>query len=85
MGVGAVPELTLTARPQVLFPFSGTYKMTPRARTERRIVFFAPTRAAAFQNFLRVTNEESFGKGVPCFVDALTCEQAAREGVPFSV
>lgn len=65
------------------FPYKGTYKMTARARKEREIVFFSPSRAAAFQNLLRVTAEESFGQGIPGTVEALTCEEAARRGVPF--
>jgi hypothetical protein len=66
-----------------LFPFSGTYKTTPRARKIREIIFYAASRATAFDNLLRVVAEETHGAGIPCFVDALTCEQAHQRGVPF--
>ena len=65
------------------YPYRGTYRMSPRARTQREIVFFAASQAAAFQNLVRVTREESYGEGVPGFVDALTCQEAHERGVPF--
>lgn len=66
-----------------LFPFRGTYRLTPRSRKERVILFYAPNRGAAFQNLVRVTDEESHGKGVPGYVDPMTCEEAYSHHMPF--
>ena len=68
-----------------LYPFRGTYRLTPRARKEREIIFYAPSRSSAFDNLLRVVREEAGTDGVPGFVDPLTCQQAHARGVPLYV
>ena len=65
-----------------IFPYRATYKASPRARKSTEIVFFAPTRMAAFNYLCSVVRRETI-EGVPGFVDALTCEEAHARGVPF--
>jgi hypothetical protein len=65
------------------YPWRGTYKKSRRARKEHEIVFYALNRSEAFAYLLRVTERETFGDGVPGFVDALTCEEAHARQIPF--
>lgn len=67
------------------YPYRGTFKLSPRARKIQAIAFYATDRASAFQNLLRVTDEESYGKGVPFTVEPMTCEEAHQCQMPIAV